>query len=95
MLKELLYDLYTSPNFIRIISSRRMSCGGHVARGWRGELHTGFWWEDLMEIDHLKDLGIDGNIIFKSTYKKWDWKALTGMIWHRIGIGGGHLWIRQ
>jgi len=27
-----------------------------------GELHTGFCWGDLMERDHLEDLGIDGKI---------------------------------
>jgi hypothetical protein len=27
-----------------------------------GELHTGFWWADLTERGHLKDLGVDGRI---------------------------------
>ena len=27
--------------------------------------------------------------------KKWGGKARTGMIWLRIGTGGGHLWIRK
>jgi hypothetical protein len=26
---------------------------------------TGFWWESLMEIDHLGDPGIDRRIILK------------------------------
>jgi hypothetical protein len=30
-----------------------------------GEVHTGFWWGDLRERDHLQDLGIDGRIILK------------------------------
>jgi hypothetical protein len=29
---EKLYDLYSSPNIIRMIKSRRMRCAGHVAR---------------------------------------------------------------
>jgi hypothetical protein len=29
----------------------------------RGELHTGLCWEDLMEINHLEDLGVDGDNI--------------------------------
>ena len=29
---EKLYDLYSSPNIIRVIKSRRMRWGGHVAR---------------------------------------------------------------
>jgi len=33
MHKELLYDLYSSTNVIRLISSRRMSWLGHVALG--------------------------------------------------------------
>jgi hypothetical protein len=27
-----LHDLYSSPNIIRMIKSRRMRCGGHIAR---------------------------------------------------------------
>ena len=30
----------------------------HVARwGGRGEVHTGFWWENLRETDHSEDRG--------------------------------------
>jgi hypothetical protein len=29
---EELYDLYSSPNIIRVIKSRRLKCAGHVAR---------------------------------------------------------------
>ena len=30
-----LNDLYSSPNIVRVIKSRRMKCAGHVARmGW-------------------------------------------------------------
>jgi hypothetical protein len=32
------------------------------ARGKR-EVHTGFWWGDLREGDHLGDPGVDGRII--------------------------------
>jgi hypothetical protein len=27
------------------------------------KMHTGVWWEDLREKDHLENLGIDGRII--------------------------------
>jgi len=36
-------------------------------------VYTGFWWENLRERDDLEDLGVDGRIILKWVFKKWDW----------------------
>ena len=47
---EELNDLYCSPNVVRVIKSRRMRWVGHVARR---DVHTGFWWGDVREKDHL------------------------------------------
>jgi hypothetical protein len=41
----------------------------HVARMRKGEVHIGFWWGNLRERDHLKDLGIDGRVILKWIFK--------------------------
>jgi len=60
-----------------------------------GEVHKGFWCGDLREIDQFEDPGVDGKIIFKWIFRKWVVGAWTGLIWLRIGIGGGHLWVRQ
>ena len=55
---------YSSPNIIQVIKSRRMRWEGHVACvGARGEVHTGFWWENLRKRNHLEDPGVDGRII--------------------------------
>jgi hypothetical protein len=38
--------------------------------GRRREVHTGTWWGNLRGGDHLGDLGVDGKIILKCTFKK-------------------------
>jgi hypothetical protein len=42
--------------------------------GVGGYVHTGFWWGNLRERDHLKDVGLEGRIRLKYifVYKKWD-----------------------
>jgi hypothetical protein len=41
-------------------------------------VHTGFWWGNLRERDHLEDLGLDGRIILNWVFKK---------------LVGGHDWL--
>jgi hypothetical protein len=40
---EELYNLYCSPSIIRIIKSKRLRWGGHVARMGAKGMHIGFW----------------------------------------------------
>jgi hypothetical protein len=89
-----LYALYSSPNIIEGIKSRRLRRAGHVAH--MGQRKGAFRalvgkpegrrplgrprrrWEDNIKMD-LREVG---------------WGAQTGSIWLRIGTGGGLLCIR-
>jgi hypothetical protein len=57
----------------------------------KGEVHTEFWRGILRERYHLEDTGVDGKIILKWTFRKWDVGVGIGSIWFRIGNCGGHL----
>jgi len=39
----------------------------------------------------LEDPGVEGIIILRWIYRKWDLGAWIGLIWLRIGTSGGHL----
>jgi hypothetical protein len=80
---EELNDLYSSPNIIRVIKSRRMRWAGHVASMGEGRGAYSILvgrplgrprhrWEDNIKMD-LQEMG---------------WGAWTGLIWLRIGKGG-------
>jgi hypothetical protein len=56
----------------------------------KGEACTGFWWGNLWPRDHLGDPGIDGRIMFRWIFRKWDVGVGSGSSWLRIARGGGH-----
>jgi hypothetical protein len=57
----------------------------------RGEVYTGFQWGNLRERDHFEGTGVDGKIILRWVFRKWDERAWIGLIWLGIGTGCGHL----
>jgi hypothetical protein len=63
--------LYSSPNIVRDIISKKMRWTGHTAYIRAGE-------------NHLGNLDTDGRKILKQIVKKWDEMARIGIIWLRI-----------
>jgi len=43
------------------------------------------------ERDHLGDPDVDGEIILRWIFRKWDVGVWPGSSWLRIGTGSGHL----
>jgi hypothetical protein len=62
---EELHNLYSYPNIIRMIKSKRMRWAGHVARIGGREMYIRAWWESQKERNHREDLCIGEMIILK------------------------------
>jgi hypothetical protein len=54
------HNLYSSPDIIGQIKSRRMRWAGHVARMGEGRKVYRVWRESPKEKDHLEDIGVNG-----------------------------------
>jgi hypothetical protein len=76
---DLCYEIFTDT-----ASDLDCCCEGHkidkneigavcraYGEGWGGAC-TGFWWENLRERDHWGDPGVDGRIMLKWIFRKWD-----------------------
>jgi hypothetical protein len=59
---EELYDLYSSPNIVRVIKSRGVRWAENVAWMGKGRGLSGFWWGNLRERDYWGDPGVDVDI---------------------------------
>jgi len=88
---EELNDLYSSPNIVWVIKSRRMIWAGHVARMSEERGCIGSWWGNRMERGKWGDLRVDGWIILGGISRRWDMGIWTGLGWPRIERGGERL----
>ena len=69
---EELKGLYSSPNIVRVIKSRRMGWVEHVARMGEG---IGVYRVLVVKPegrDHCGDQGVDGRIILGWTFRRWE-----------------------
>jgi len=64
--------------------------GEYSAYGKRMGVYR-FLWINLRKRNHLEDPGVDGKIILRWIFRKWDVRLWTGSSWLRIVTGGGHL----
>ena len=49
----------------------------HVTRMGREEMDTECWWGNLREREHLGDPDVDGMIILRWIFRKWDVEVWT------------------
>jgi hypothetical protein len=83
-----LHDLYSWPNIVRVIKSRRMMWAGHVARmGERRGVYRVLVGGPKGR-DHWEDLGVVGRITLRWTLGRWGLMGRTGFGCLRIGSSG-------
>ena len=84
-------DVYTLPNIVRVIKSRRMRWAGHVTRMEEGRgVHKVLMGKPDLR-GHWGDQDVDGRIILRWILRKWEGVVGTGWSWLMIGTGGGRL----
>ena len=88
---EELDDLYSSPNIVRVIKSRRIRWAGLVARMEEGRVVHKVLVGKPEGNYHWRDQDVDGRIISRWILRKWEGVVGTGWSWLRIGTGGGRL----
>ena len=89
---EELSDLYSLPNILRVVKSRRRRWAGHVARMGEGRgVHRVLVGKPEGTRDHWGDPDIDGRIILRRIFRKGEEVVGTGCSWLRTGTGGVHL----
>jgi len=52
------------------------------------------YWGNLRGRDHLEDTGVDGSVILRGMFRKWDVGVWIGLIWLRIWTVGVYLCVR-
>jgi hypothetical protein len=62
---EELNDMYSTPNIVRVIKSRKMRWAGRIARMKERKVLYRVWWGKLREREHLGEPGVDGRIILR------------------------------
>jgi len=88
---EELNDLYSLPNIVRVVKSRRMRWAGHVARMGEDRGVQRLLVGKPEGKNHWGNQDVDGRIILRWIFRKLEEVVGTGWSWLRIETGGGHL----
>ena len=88
---EELNDLYSSPNIVRVIKSRRMRWAGHVARMEDRRGVYSVLVGNLRERGYLENPVVVGMITLRWILWKWIVVLWTGSGWLKTGKVDGHL----
>jgi hypothetical protein len=83
--------LYSSPDIIRQIKSRRMRWAVHVACMGEGRNVYRVSWESPKGGVHLEDQGVDGRMGLEWILRRLVGGVWSGFTWLRIGTVGGLL----
>jgi hypothetical protein len=86
-----LHTLYSSPNIVTVIKSRRMRLAGHIARMWKGKT---VYRVLVGRPEWKRPLGRRRrrwNITLRWTLGRWDSMRRIGFGWLRVDSGGGLL----
>jgi hypothetical protein len=73
-----------------VIKSRRIRWAGACSADGEGRDVYRVRWGNLRERDHWENQGVEGRIILRWIFRKWDVEVWTGLIWLRIDTGDGH-----
>jgi hypothetical protein len=82
---EELNGLYSPPNTIRVIKSRRIGWAGHVAGMGKRRVLYRVWVGKPEGKRPFEDPGVDGRIILRWIFRKWD--VGLGLDWSGSGQG--------
>jgi hypothetical protein len=85
---EELHILYSSPNIIMLIKSRRMRWAGNVARMGKERNVYKVWLESPKERDHFEDRGVDRRMGSEWILGRLAGGMWSGFGWLRIGTDG-------
>jgi hypothetical protein len=91
LLNKELHNLYSSPDIIRLVKSRRIRLADMWHACERREKCTRFWLVSPKERDHWEDQGVGGKMGSEWILRILAWGVWIGFDWLRTGTGGGLL----